>query len=304
VDCLIAGGGLMGASIAWRLAQRGARVTVLEAKRFYGEASWAGAGMLSPHGERFPSPVWQARAVESLALYPEFVRELAAASGDPIDYAVCGAVELTAEGEQRFPEEAMVNPRDLGEALRTVLKDLGVRVRAYQPAARVERRGARWGMGEFEADAVVIAAGAWSSRIAVEGEPPLPESNAVKGYLLGYQMPAGSLGEIRREGHTYVVQRSDGFTIAGSTEEPGVWDDAVDPAVVRELRERAGRLWTALDGKAPGRVWTGLRPSTTSGDIYVEEWRERLWLAYGHFRNGILLAPWTAQHVANHLLPQ
>jgi glycine oxidase len=108
---------------------------------------------------------------------------------------------------------------------------------------------------------------------------------------------------VRRSGHTYILQRRDGFTIAGSTEEQIGFDRTVDPIQVKELHDRAGRVWAPLAERQPSRVWSGLRPATASGQIYCERWREtNVWLAYGHFRNGILLAPWTADWIAGQIL--
>lgn len=295
---------MIGSSIAWRLAQGGARVTMLDARRFYGEASWAAAGMLSPRGEHFPSEEWRERAEESLKMFPAFVQELSREAGDPIDYAARGAVDLTAgPTDGAYPEEAIVNPRDLGAALRTVLKDREVRLLQYRAATSITREGERWSVDGLLTDAVVIAAGAWSGGLTVDGAA-LPATVPVKGYLLGYQMKPGTLMQIRRSGHTYVLQRSDGLTLAGSTEERAGFDDRIDNALVRDLHARAAALWPPLGGRTPDRVWTGLRPATVSGEIHVEPWQgdASCWLAYGHFRNGILLAPWTARHVAQGII--
>ena len=62
MDSLIIGAGPIGASLAWRLGQRGYSVTLVDAASLCGEASHAGAGMLSPEGERFPDDVWAHRA--------------------------------------------------------------------------------------------------------------------------------------------------------------------------------------------------------------------------------------------------
>ena len=243
--------------------------------------------------------------MESLSRFPAFVEELRRESGDAIDFSICDAVEIVDGQERVVPGEAIVNPRDLGAALRTVLKELGVRLLQYQPAGAIRRVGSRWAVGDLEADVVIVAAGAWSGALTVDGAA-LPASLPVKGYLLGYACAPGSLTTIRRAGHTYVLQREDGFTIAGSTEERIGFDSTVDAQIVRELHGRAAKVWDGLAGRAPDRVWTGLRPATESHQIYVQPWPQdpaALWLAYGHFRNGILLAPWTADFVAGALVP-
>src|SRR5579862_1719496 len=80
-DTIVVGGGIIGASIAWKLASAGLRVTLVDAGSVGGEASWAGAGMLAPGGEIVSREPWLDLALESMRLYPAFVAELEAASG-------------------------------------------------------------------------------------------------------------------------------------------------------------------------------------------------------------------------------
>src|SRR5580698_8620515 len=89
---IVAGAGIIGLSCAWRLAQQGVAVTVFDAREAGAEASWAGAGMLSP-GEIGEDGGLTLMALASLALYPAFVEELEEASGVSIDYQRCGAIE-------------------------------------------------------------------------------------------------------------------------------------------------------------------------------------------------------------------
>lgn len=99
-DVLIVGAGLIGSSIAWLLSKAGCRVVLIDAGSFGGEASAAGAGMLAPGGEyREPSPAARF-AIESLATYPTFVRQLEQESGLSIDYRKCGAIELAYDRER------------------------------------------------------------------------------------------------------------------------------------------------------------------------------------------------------------
>ena len=296
MDCLIIGAGLIGASLAWRLGQRGYSVTLVDAGPFCGEASHAGAGMLSPEGERFPDDLWTHRAGESLRLYPGFVAELERESGQPIDYTVCGAVE----GHREFPNEAIVDPRDLSSALRLALGHHRVQLREHHAISAIEANGDGVQAQDFKARTVVIAAGAWSGQLQVNGQN-LPATVPVKGYLLGYE-GAPKLGPIRRDGHTYILQRSNGYTIAGSTEQTIGFDRTIDPSQVAELEVRAAALWPPLAELKPLDIWSGLRPGTGSGRIYTERREgQPIWLAYGHYRNGILLAPWTANHLAGHI---
>ena len=134
-DVLIVGAGLIGSATAWLLAQAGCRVVLIDAGRFGGEASAAGAGMLSPGGEyREPSPAAQF-ALESLAMYPSFVRQLEQESGVAIDYRSCGAIELAYERDRWYSLHAQANvQRRFGipvhllcsSSLRTLAPDLRV----------------------------------------------------------------------------------------------------------------------------------------------------------------------------------
>ena len=91
---IVIGAGVIGASIAWRLAQRGLRVTLIDAGKAGGEASWAGAGMLAPGGEINQWNQWAEFTLHSHGLYPAFVEELRRETGYSIDYQQHGAIEV------------------------------------------------------------------------------------------------------------------------------------------------------------------------------------------------------------------
>ena len=94
------GGGIIGLSIAWRLAQRGHEVRVFDAGSLGGEASPAGAGMLAPGGEFTGRSIWTELGLESHAMYPAFLEELSCESGCSIDYGICGAIDFGAPAER------------------------------------------------------------------------------------------------------------------------------------------------------------------------------------------------------------
>jgi glycine oxidase len=100
-DVAIIGAGLIGTSIAWRLSQAGAQVTLFDAGPLGGEASSAGAGMLSPGGEFDKPSVWLDLGVEGMRLYPTFVDELRSETNLPINFRVCGCVQLVTSEQER-----------------------------------------------------------------------------------------------------------------------------------------------------------------------------------------------------------
>ncbi len=313
---LIAGAGLIGGAIAWRLAQAGASVTLADAGVFGGKTSSAGAGMLAPGGEFDKPSVWLDLGVEGMRLYPSFVEELQKESGVPVDFVQCGCmhfadveparvraafqsnrgirVELRENG-LFYPDDGFVDPGDLLRALRCACQRRGVAIEENQPLERIE---------SAEHDAVVIAAGAWSSQIRVTHrganieQPPV---KPVKGHLIGFDLAPGMLGPMLRRGHTYVLQRSNGFTLAGSNEQDAGFDSAVDPAICAQIHRQASDLFPPLAGMQPSKCWTGLRPYCPEPHTQPQIGRvagTNVWLAYGHFRNGILLAPLTAARIS------
>lgn len=274
---MVVGAGLVGLAVARRLTSLGLSVKVLEKGRVGREASWAGAGMLAPHSEAFPDAYWTRLARQALADYPTFVASLPGA----VDFRISGAIEYGEDGSaHEFPDEAQVNPRDLVAALAQELEiEEGREVRS---------------LDELNVRVAIVAAGAWSGRI-----PGLPECFPVRGHLLAYKMPRGTLLPTLRRGHTYILQRSNGLTIVGSTEELVGFDRTLDRAALDELRARGEALWPELRGETPVDAWCGFRPATPSGVPEVGRiGHSNVWCAFGHFRNGILLADATAELVA------
>jgi glycine oxidase len=98
-DAVIAGGGLIGASIALELAEAGLKVGLYDAREPGREASWASAGMISPAPENPGMIPFMPISLASAALYPEFIRKVEELSGKDVDYQKTGAFDVLLEGD-------------------------------------------------------------------------------------------------------------------------------------------------------------------------------------------------------------
>lgn len=345
---LVAGGGVIGCSIAWRLAQSAFQVTLLEARRLGAGASTAGAGMLAPGAEISGAGEWSRLALDSLRTYRSFVEELEAESGVSIEHRVCGAVDLAFTQDEwncleeraqqqaqigihserlgpseineilaahgppaclaarLYPADAIVNPHHVMQALETSCRNRGVRIIEGQPLLRLRLQAssvlAESAGSTIQAAAAVLAAGAWSSTIQVEGAPLPPRAFPIRGHLVGYSAAEMPLRLILRHAHTYILQRANGLTIAGSSEEDAGFRDEVDPSIVADIRRRAEALLPGLAAARNVEAWTGFRPAAEGMQPQIRRWEGGpLWLAYGHYRNGILMAPATAERIVREI---
>jgi len=325
---IVAGAGIIGLSCAWRLARCKIPVTVFDAGEAGGEASWAGAGMLAPGGEMDEASPLTEMALGSLALYPDFVEALREASGVAIDYQRCGALELAltdreamelerraarqsaigirsesarhagSVGARFYPDDALVNPRDVMAALRTACVRSGVSLHEREPVVEIIENGAgvRTPRGSYRDDGVLIAAGAWSSDLVSGFE--VPKAMPVRGHLIAWRAPAGMLGTILRHENTYLLQRDSGSLIAGASTEQVGFDRTIDESVVQAIHARASRLLPALAAMPPTERWVGFRPGIVGGVPAIGRIEgTAIWTAFGHYRNGILLAPDTARRI-------
>jgi len=343
----VVGGGIIGASIAWRLAQRGYAVSLFEKGAWGGESSGASAGMLAPGGETDEDGQFASMAVEGRRHWSAFIRELFTVAGLSIDYQENGAIDLAysdqewADLEKRaarqqglgieahsmtpakvaelwpflrkeslvgglfYPDDAVLNPNQVMSALRVACDREGVLIREHQGVNRIsisspgkvtiEAAGRA-----VETDAAVIAAGAWSGLLEVKGAPALPASEPVKGHLVGYHMADKWCQTIIRHGHTYMFQRSSGYFVTGATVEHVGFDRSIQPEAAKQVEQGSSFVLPMLEGTEPSHIWMGFRPA--SDGLQIGRWHKSpLYLAYGHYRNGILLAPLTAARVANEI---
>jgi glycine oxidase len=234
---------------------------------------------------------------------------------DPICVSALGALvsgletkELT--GALFYPKDCCVDPGDLLRALRTACERHKVKILEGSPVDEIEvhedRVGVHVGQCRAVARHVVLAAGAWTSGIPItaSGRPiGIPRSVPVKGHLVGYSLPANSLRPIVRHRHHYLVQRKTGFTVAGASSEWCGFDHTLNPQQCRCIQEGVSSFYTVLRNLEPARRWLGFRPGIEQSSPAIGRITgTNLWVAYGHYRNGILLTPATAHLVASHIL--
>lgn len=200
-----------------------------------------------------------------------------------------------------LPGEYRVDNVQVCAILAQAAQKLGVVIHHESEVERVERRpegtvlvhGRHW---RKEARLLVLAAGAWSGLIP--GLPPFPV-RPVRGQMLllgGVEWPWAG---IVRHGSRYAVRRGSTGLLVGSTQEEAGFDKHNTVEGVEDLLAFARRLFPGIGRARLETVWAGLRPATPDGLPILGPlpgWPAVV--ATGHFRNGILLAPWTAREVA------
>lgn len=349
----VIGAGVIGLGIAWRLAQRGAIVTVFDKDLAGQGASHAAAGMLAACIEAEPGEeALVALGRRSQRLWPAFAAELKDVSGVDVDLRQEGTlyVALTADDQARLthdlgfhkslglpvewisaaaarkrephlggrltgalfsPEDHQVENRKLAQALRLSAERAGVTIRENCPVARVlladdRARGVVLEGGDtVEADAVVLAAGAWSRQI--EGVPAAlrPPVRPLKGQMIALRMePAAPLvTHVIWGPNIYIVPRNDGRLLLGATVEEKGFDATLTAGGVLALLEAAWRVIPAIEELPIAEMWVGHRPgSRDDAPILGPSAVPGLAYATGHHRNGILLTPVSADAVAGLVL--
>jgi glycine oxidase len=309
-DAVIVGGGIIGLACALRAQQRGLDVVVLERGVPGGGATRAAAGVLAPDPE---TPGFTALARRSAELWPAFADELGdvgytrcgslvllfgdeepEAAGELLDGDACRALEpgiaTDCTGGVLIAEDAQVDPRRAADSLAARLGDT---VRADVDVVHVEPDEVELADGtRIGCDRVVLAAGAWASRRLAK----LLAVTPVKGQTIRLRGPSPATRIIRSE-HVYVVPRANGETVLGATIEDAGYDETPTDEATRALMAQAVRAVPAVAGLEVVEATAGLRPGTPDDGPLIGEW-EGLLVANGHYRNGILLAPVTADAIA------
>lgn len=215
--------------------------------------------------------------------------------------AECPELSRRVTGGLLLADDHRVDNRRLGDALLESARVRGVQVRAGTPVSSVELKGDRVrGViledgSKVPAGAVLLAAGAWSATIG--GLPsPLPV-RPVRGQILGLLPGRLPSPRVLESASVYLVPRPGGRLVAGATQEEVGFDPGLTADGVRSLLAAAIELVPALAGASLHELWYGFRPGTPDGNPILgpDPRGDGLFVATGHFRNGILLAPVTAR---------
>ncbi|MGP6157233.1 MAG: glycine oxidase ThiO [Vulcanimicrobiaceae bacterium] len=217
------------------------------------------------------------------------------------------ALGASALGASLIEDEGQVDNRRLGRALHAACLAAGVRVETHSGGVALEadaRRvlGVRTKAGFLPAAAVVNAAGAWAGELqGVPAHARVPVE-PVKGQMLALAMPKGLVTRVVWVTGAYIVPRSDGRLLVGATAERAGFDVRVTAGGIRRLLDAALTGLPPLRELALCETWAGLRPGSPDGRPFIGQTSlGGYFVATGHYRNGILLAPATALVVADAL---
>lgn len=326
---LIIGGGIVGCMTAMELVNRAYQVTIVErnqiAAQTSGESSWAGAGIV------FPLLPWMYRdevnqlALAGATLYPQVCEQLKLETGidpeltqsgmlikPPYDLALAQQWCKNNQFEYRLvgddlllPRVAQVrNPRLL-QSLKQWLTLHKVKLIEHTQLAPIQESSAlsTWKTTKGEtlaADIFIVTSGAWSFELLKETAANI-QIKPMRGQILLYQLSEQILPHIVYQDGFYMLQRRDGFLLAGSTLEDVGFDTSVTETAKQEMQAKAEALMPALKQATLHKHWSGLRPGAPENipTIAKHPTINNLYLNTGHFRYGVTMAPASAKILAD-----
>jgi glycine oxidase len=201
-------------------------------------------------------------------------------------------------------EAQLRSPRWL-RALVAACRENGVEFFSQSPVERWESSGrvldaAVTRTQPISAAHYCLTAGCWTEQLAQQVGVPLP-TRPIRGQMLLLESPPGAMRRHVCVGPRYLVPRTDGRVLVGSTEEEVGFEKGNTPDATDQLRRFATGLVAAAERWPLETVWSGLRAGTADGlpTIGRAPAFENLWLATGHYRGGIQLGPATAVLLAD-----
>ena len=334
-DICIAGAGIIGLSLALELHRHGLSITVFDQAQPLGEASTAAAGMLAAGDPDNPAPL-RPLADLSLSLYPAFLNRLHELSGIAVHFHTSQTLQAqTSSSLDTLSPEALgrilppltphhhhftlidehsLDPRNLAAALLAAVRATTIDLQSNTKVLSTSTQSiddsveVHTTQGIFHAAKFVNCTGAWATHSSLA--PSLVIAPR-KGQMMAIAIPPTlSLPLVVRTHGMYIVPRTTGpnkgRAIIGATIEDAGFDKIVHPADIAHLRALATNLLPPLADALQLEVWAGLRPSTPDGLPFLgpSPDHRNQFVAAGHYRNGILLAPATAHVMTQIILNQ
>ena len=321
VDIVVIGGGIIGCSIAYYLAKEGLSVHLLERNKIAQGTTRAAGGMLGAHSE-YLNDIFYLFARESQELYKEFKRDR------DIGYTTGGIIQFAHSEEERialsrwthttylsaeqlleripsgapstfggylFEEDVHIHPEMACLAFCEASKALGTTVSEHFHVDDIEELTDGYQIHSdstvITAKHVVIAGGGMSAKLV-----PGLQMTSVKGQCMQLDAKGFHLPYTLFHKGCYVVPRPDGTLVVGATMEQDNTDLQTNSTGNLALSEIAERFIPGLSSFPVVNRWAGLRPKTVDDLPYIGRipGKKTMYIAAGHFRNGILLAPATA----------
>ncbi|MFN3926375.1 MAG: glycine oxidase ThiO [Pseudanabaenaceae cyanobacterium] len=322
---VIIGGGIVGLGIAWELGRRGVEVTVLERGEPCQGATWAAGGMLAPTAEGLTGELLQL-SLQSLQLYPKWIADLQRETGIDCGYWCCGMLQpstdtnhpqyldragievkqkglgSSVQGALWLPEDGQVDNRQLGQALVWGIRSLGVQIKTGVQVHCLEFTGNKvshlaTSAGKIRGDIYVLATGAWTQDLL-----PLPVTPR-KGQMIAVFDPDRALQRVIYGQGIYIIPRQDGRIVIGATVEDVGFQPGNTAGGIAYLLQGAINLYPGIATMPIIETWWGFRPYLPNEELRLGRSEyENLYLALGHYRNGILLAPITGKILADQIL--
>lgn len=349
-DVVVIGAGVIGLAVAWRAAQAGMDVVVVDPEPARG-ASWVAAGMLAPVTElHYGEEALLELNLAAARRWDVFAAEIEGVAG-PVGYRRTGTLLVAADEDDRAwaaelhafqaklglesqwltgsqarhlepalapgvrggvwaPGDHQVHNRQLLEALESAVSAAGARLVRQEVTSLECAGGSVTGVRlssttEMTCRSVVLAAGCRSAEMDGVPSEAVPVVRPVKGQILRLHPRTGGLTMARSvravvEGSSvYLVPRQDGSLVVGASVEEQGFDTAVTAGAVYELLRDARRVVPAVSEMVLAEASAGLRPGSPDNGPLVgaSPSVDGLVVATGHYRNGILLAPITADAV-------
>jgi len=157
----------------------------------------------------------------------------------------------------------------------------------------------------YDADAILLAAGSWSEILAKQSGFTLPV-HPVKGQIVLLKTKPNTLKHIIKHDDAYFVPRRDGRILVGASMENVGFERGNTVDVIQTLMDATHKLLPGLKDAPIEQEWMGFRPGSPDGLPFLGEVKSKpgLWVATGHYRNGVALAPITAKVMTDSILGQ